>query len=126
MVCFSFVLQWGRGLSPAEIGYAGVKQTHTESLQWGRGLSPAEICIMSRTPAALLLASMGPRALARGNHNAGIHAWNQLYASMGPRALARGNQDTNDRKRQAANASMGPRALARGNNNMTAPITMGR
>ena len=84
-------------------------------LQWGRGLSPAEICAPVRGNACVMSASMGPRALARGNRNESRDPHGKSFASMGPRALARGNQVLCNDKRWQGLASMGPRALARGN-----------
>src|SRR6058998_2476843 len=62
-----------------------------EALQWGRALSRAEMDHRETTTVETCFASMGPRALARGNI-----AFDDIFnsgrlASMGPRALARGN-----------------------------------
>src|ERR1039458_9360571 len=43
---------------------------------------------------AALLASMGPRARARGNEQEKLEQARQRFASMGPRARARGNKST--------------------------------
>ena len=60
----------GNGTTPADMSEA-------EMLQWGRGLSPAEIGILDTSPAKAIGASMGPRALARGNRK-----WNPLPDSL--------------------------------------------
>ncbi len=84
-------LQWGRGLSPAEITIADNIQIPCTTLQWGRGLSPAEMRATMGIGWFLSPASMGPRAVARGNSEGdGIFAAADK-ASMGPRAVARGN-----------------------------------
>ena len=62
-------------------------------LQWGRGLSPAEIKLLLCLSKGLLDASMGPRALARGNLCRSLRLAGVRVASMGPRALARGNEE---------------------------------
>ncbi len=132
-------LQWGRGRSPAEINRTRVSVLRESTLlQWGRGRSPAEIAAASGVPLIALGASMGPRAIARGdpsspggdsadyarfNGAAGdrprryvlaVVSRTRLRASMGPRAIARGDL----RKRAPCTgdrgASMGPRAIARG------------
>src|ERR1022692_2320684 len=61
------------------------------------------------------VASMGPRARARGNEDGGGEVVVVAIASMGPRARARGNLPTDVLPTGDAGASMGPRARARGN-----------
>ena len=61
-------LQWGRELSPAEMRLHRPSPQHRlHQLQWGRELSPAEIRADSRPRETILIASMGPRAFARGD-----------------------------------------------------------
>ncbi len=134
------------------------------SLQWGRGVSAAEMRIGASIRPPRHWASMGPRRFSRGNHS---KAWircclrtrfngaaafqprksvqsalkNQLKlvlqwgrgvsaaemgvhgkrtetptaASMGPRRFSRGNRDATRRTGDMASASMGPRRFSRGN-----------
>src|SRR2546429_23305 len=60
-------------------------------------------------------ASMGPRAVARGNADARDQVHRTDRASMGPRAVARGNSAGLRVVGSPLRASMGPRAVARGN-----------
>jgi len=53
LYCFAacrlaLMLQWGRGLSTAEIRAAAAQLAEVTELQWGRGLSTAEIWNISR------------------------------------------------------------------------------
>ena len=85
-------------------------------LQWGRGLSTAEIAAELQEVRLLLVASMGPRSFNRGNNPIRAKELRKdLRASMGPRSFNRGNfrdQDGRDGRREA---SMGPRSFNRGN-----------
>ena len=86
-------LQWGRGLSTAEMTAADCRREPCRHrLQWGRGLSTAEI-----------------RGTARIDRSAGV------AASMGPRSFNRGNADGCSLDRSSTRASMGPRSFNRGN-----------
>jgi len=112
-------LQWGRGLSTAEIYMRASCRRRSRRLQWGRGLSTAEMTPSSSLLGLLEVASMGPRSLNRGNAAARIAQimrrrlqWGrglstaemlreidymvqlQRLASMGPRSLNRGNDST--------------------------------
>src|SRR5437867_3314939 len=62
-----------------------------DTLQWGRERSLAETDKGRVQVALQLIASMGPRALARGNLRTPDKIGGVSVASMGPRALARGN-----------------------------------
>ena len=85
-------LQWGRGLSTAEMNQIGQVLIGLAKLQWGRGLSTAEICSQRRETAGLDKASMGPRSFNRGNAGdlAGLRR-RRFLVSMGPRSFNRGN-----------------------------------
>ena len=61
------LLQWGRGLSAAEITNAFLRSVRKDQLQWGRGLSAAEIATHPIVADRKKLASMGPRPFSRGN-----------------------------------------------------------
>ena len=101
-------LQWGHGLSPVEMGSIISCQARLISLQWGHGLSPVEIgrrggpaaqcgprfngatgshpwkCLAMRSlPSRRHPASMGPRALTRGNLEASCRRCNQSYRFNG-------------------------------------------
>ena len=108
-------------------------------LQWGRGLSTAEMIVSSGNKVRPWNASMGPRSFNRGNLPGGVAASLAGLASMGPRSFNRGNQqraieaDPKNRLQwgrglstaeirplRAGNdathaASMGPRSFNRGN-----------
>jgi len=109
-------LQWGRGLSTAEIGPAlspaehatpgfngaavfqprksgagRVPSSGVEGLQWGRGLSTAEIGLDLGDLEPAFVASMGPRSFNRGNARSGKTSKPGSSASMGPRSFNRGN-----------------------------------
>src|SRR5690606_40019423 len=62
---FPTTLQWGRGLSTAEISKAKIERVKLELLQWGRGLSTAEIADDLRAAIERIAASMGPRSFDR-------------------------------------------------------------
>ncbi len=61
-------------------------------LQWGRGLSTAEIQPRRHRHALGDLASMGPRSFNRGNMDDLAEAPKYELASMGPRSFNRGNR----------------------------------
>ncbi len=63
-------LQWGRGLSTAEMGMPRCWPGRSGELQWGRGLSTAEISTAACTWFTRVGASMGPRSFNRGNDKA--------------------------------------------------------
>ena len=111
------MLQWGRELSPAEMSWRVCRRvTIRPSLQWGRELSPAEMSGTASASELSDIASMGPRAFARGDINvkspakpsedllqwgrelspaeigrASVARITTIFASMGPRAFARGD-----------------------------------
>ena len=60
-------LQWGRGLSTAEICRVDIPTRLQERLQWGRGLSTAEMMDFFCKDGIMAKASMGPRSFNRGN-----------------------------------------------------------
>ncbi len=107
-------------------------------LQLGHALSRVERGAITPDERVEALASIGPRALARGktwphspctpykdsfNWATRSRAWKEFaeplvdrgsLASIGPRALARGKTDTPEERVKKLAASIGPRALARG------------
>ncbi len=110
------VLQWGRARPHAEINVPVGLQTRGFTLQWGRARPQAEMRVFQHRRRQPQVASMGPRASARGNHarraggcvRPGRLQWGRARphaeidvgsvggmivdgASMGPRASARGN-----------------------------------
>ena len=133
-------LQWGRGLSAAEItrshaatnerqrrfnGAAAFQprkfwlywrtESPTQGLQWGRGLSAAEMKGDSARAFNDLAASMGPRPFSRGNISGRSRPPSNRLASMGPRPFSRGNVEVLGYGDVAMVASMGPRPFSRGN-----------
>ena len=111
------LLQWGRGLSTAEMQDPAAVVYSTGGLQWGRGLSTAEIFRPGSRHLRPALASMGPRSFNRGNaaRPTGTSAPTS-GASMGPRSFNRGNNDEQTSKTaDVSHASMGPRSFNRGN-----------
>ncbi len=108
-------LQWGRGLSTAEIWSAPACSCGASRLQWGRGLSTAEMRLVDALPVAVIPASMGPRSFNRGNPEICPPAHDGLEASMGPRSFNRGNAAAHHMDAMMNSASMGPRSFNRGN-----------
>jgi len=133
-------LQWGRGLSTAEIIDARDNPAPRAALQWGRGLSTAEIPQgPRRRPDALPrfngAAVFQPRKYGqtiegpcyywplqwgRGLSTAeichcGFPMPPPVRASMGPRSFNRGNAKRETKEYKAMRASMGPRSFNRGN-----------
>ncbi len=93
--------------------YADVKEAHP--LQWGRGLSTAEMSIRDVADIMGNCASMGPRSFNRGNSGRlKVVAYVPL-ASMGPRSFNRGNGLLGLDDGLLDPASMGPRSFNRGN-----------
>ena len=85
-------LQWGRGLSVAEMQTASKRPSVLRSLQWGRGLSVAEIRSNEPLESPIVNTSMGPRPFGRGNARwmrSSSAYWKAT--SMGPRPFGRGN-----------------------------------
>ena len=135
-------LQWGRGLSTAEIwaiprpssatprgfngaavfqprkccGYPSTVISNTQGLQWGRGLSTAEMRrLVPAQPTASCALQWG-----RGLSTAEMRRrWDRQAASeeasMGPRSFNRGNWSAQEAADAARAASMGPRSFNRGN-----------
>ena len=108
-------LQWGRELSPAEMGPWHQGAHRVRPLQWGRELSPAEIHLISKVKVALKLcfngaASFRPRRFP--DLSTGLEALKRFNgaASFRPR---RSRRDGNSHLASIL-ASMGPRAFARG------------
>ncbi len=117
-------------------------------LQWGRGLSTAEMPTGASATVPPHAASMGPRSFNRGNVRTLLRsaASTQTLASMGPRSFNRGNGRAGHRSRLtstrfngaaviqprkcwpigqpgiATGASMGPRSFNRGNADRGQPI----
>ena len=60
-------------------------------LQWGRGLSAAEIPYHHTSTTTCNIASMGPRPFSRGNFVDSVNTHTTDPASMGPRPFSRGN-----------------------------------
>src|ERR1017187_4837106 len=89
--CISGALQWGHGRPLVEIRLTRVRRATGATLQWGHERALVEMWWEGAGPDATTVASMGPRARARGNgaRIGGRHA--EGPASMGPRARARGN-----------------------------------
>ena len=93
LVFIGFLLQWGRGLSTAEMGLAPLHGLGLRGLQWGRGLSTAEIR-RGASPASCLQSGL---QWGRGLSTAEIGFGDGLHgggavASMGPRSFNRGNR----------------------------------
>ena len=65
-------LQWGRGVSAAEIDDDLLVDGPLVVLQWGRGVSAAEMAARWTLPVILPQASMGPRRFSRGNGTGGV------------------------------------------------------
>ena len=131
-------LQWGREPKPAEISATAESSATTPSFNGAASRSPRK-CLGMTQLTAFELASMGPRAEARGNPERPTQRRAVQGASMGPRAEARGNHAAvarryaarelqwgrepkpaeifvlDDWSRHVDDASMGPRAEARGN-----------
>ena len=63
----------------------------TSELQWGRGLSTAEILLRDEQATVARSASMGPRFFNRGNRPTRWRRADRVIASMGPRSFNRGN-----------------------------------
>ena len=63
----------------------------SDLLQLGHALSRVETLGLRRRLAEVGIASIGPRALTRGNRGAQQALLLQAHASIGPRALTRGN-----------------------------------
>ena len=85
-------------------------------LQWGRGLSTAEMAKGLTIAEAVREASMGPRSFDRGNSPALPTTGRTGRASMGPRSFDRGNLNLPLLYRfLQTSASMGPRSFDRGN-----------
>ena len=84
-------LQWGREHVLAEIEPAEPATPTDKKLQWGREHVLAEITPSMAMVLDFAIASMGPRACARGNAKLGMRCVSIRAASMGPRACARGN-----------------------------------
>src|SRR5260370_313559 len=82
-------------------------------LQWGRGLSTAEIGLRCPASRQTCGASMGPRSFNRGNakHLRQKHR-KEWTASMGPRSFNRGNIDYESRKRTEAEQLQWGRGLS--------------
>jgi len=85
-----------------------------KSLQWGRGLSTAEILHQFGHSRQGNVASMGPRSLNRGDDRLDRPAGGGALASMGPRSLNRGDIGDEVDSQAVIVASMGPRSLNRG------------
>ncbi len=108
------MLQWGRGLSTAEISPRATA-VRTWSRFNGAAVSQPRKCVSRKHPRPRRGASMGPRSLNRGNTSLASMLPVPENASMGPRSLNRGNMVKLKRLRTAHGASMGPRSLNRGN-----------
>ena len=86
------------------------------------GLTPVEILNRLTNSRNKMLASMGPRTYARGNHSHYLFRGNtEFQASMGPRTHARGNPCRYLDRDLRLDASMGPRTYARGNSQPVTP-----
>src|SRR5438874_1778039 len=83
-------------------------------LQWGHALARVESISLRRCRERLVIASMGPRARARGIQVILEAIGKANAASMGPRARARGIDAIEAEQDALRMASMGPRARARG------------
>ena len=110
-------LQWGHERALVEMNVGAVSQPGSPKLQWGHERALVEITpglrqslgqscfngatsarswksVMSAWKPSTDLASMGPRARARGNEGSELAVLNGGAASMGPRARARGNNES--------------------------------
>ena len=84
-------LQWGRGLSVAEMAESAGRPETIGALQWGRGLSVAEIPGPHHHRRGTSATSMGPRPFGRGNIFPRVRIHIHNLTSMGPRPFGRGN-----------------------------------
>ena len=135
-------LQWGREQLLAEIGFHRRNRRQSAGFN-GAASSCSRKCADHHGHGGSVPASMGPRAVARGNGSNSSSPSGIRIASMGPRAVARGNVGSAAPTtallplqwgreqllaeipeqmcaRRELSASMGPRAVARGNGAMTA------
>src|ERR1019366_8866520 len=83
-------LQWGHERALVEIT-PGLRQSLGQSCFNGATSARSWKSVMSAWKPSTDLASMGPRARARGNEGSELAVLNGGAASMGPRARARGN-----------------------------------
>src|SRR5260370_58353 len=93
-----FSLQWGRGLTSAEIKEAkGGFEKIPIGFNGAADLHPRKFGPLRKSLSCRWIASMGPRTYIRGNFL--IHEqtyYPKLFASMGPRTYIRGNSFNND------------------------------
>ena len=102
---------FGRGNNP--LGKPCNRQT--SALQWGRGLSVAEITAYSSFFSAANALQWGRRPFGRGNYWPDTTGTVQEVPSMGPRPFGRGNMKAAFNRFAQACPSMGPRPFGRGN-----------
>ena len=67
MELMDIMLQWGRDLKIAEMGFFATRVKSSAALQWGRDLKIAEMCRVDDQWMKVAIASMGPRSEDRGN-----------------------------------------------------------
>ena len=85
------------------------------TLQWSHAHVRVETSVTRQMLRQTSVASMEPRARARGNRDSGDEVLAIVPASMEPRERARGNRDSGDEVLAIVPASMEPRERARGN-----------
>ena len=86
------VLQWGRRpFGRGNFRYAPRRPLATGRLQWGRGLSVAEMTAGLKGKSGPWTTSMGPRPFGRGNEGSDNMPKRKGKTSMGPRPFGRGN-----------------------------------
>src|SRR5438094_167788 len=83
-------LQWGHALARVESRQQARAASKAPPLQWGHALARVESISLRRCRERLVIASMGPRARARGIAVIDPRLRIGIMASMGPRARARG------------------------------------
>ena len=73
---------------PRKCFHAGRKEDGRKELQWGRGLSTAEMPGVGVPLSVMSAASMGPRSFNRGNVGNGSHEWGLCHALQWGRGLS--------------------------------------